>query len=124
MPTPTEIVLDFIDAWNKLDLPRAIGLMAPDIFYHNIPMAPAKGLAEVQALFATFPPFKGCDWTVHHLAANGPVVLTERTDRFQLESGKWASVRVMGTFEINADGKIQAWRDYFDLAEMMREFGG
>jgi limonene-1,2-epoxide hydrolase len=28
----------------------------------------------------------------------------------------------MGTFEINDAGKIQNWRDYFDMAEMQREF--
>jgi limonene-1,2-epoxide hydrolase len=122
--TPQQIVEDFIDAWNQLDLPRAMGHMAPDIFYHNIPMTPCKGLAEVQAMFAQFPPMTAVEWTTHHIAASGNVVLTERTDRFRLASGKWAAIRVMGTFEINANGKIQAWRDYFDMAEFQREFAG
>jgi limonene-1,2-epoxide hydrolase len=29
----------------------------------------------------------------------------------------------MGTFELNDAGKIVRWRDYFDSAEFVREFG-
>ena len=29
----------------------------------------------------------------------------------------------MGTFEVNADGKITAWRDYFDLNQFMSQMG-
>jgi limonene-1,2-epoxide hydrolase len=36
--------------------------------------------------------------------------------------GRWRAIRVSGTFEINAEGKITHWRDYFDLAEFQREF--
>jgi limonene-1,2-epoxide hydrolase len=48
-------------------------------------------------------------------------VLTERTDKF-LVGGTWRAIRVMGTFEVNTEGKIARWRDYFDLAEFQREF--
>jgi len=30
---------------------------------------------------------------------------------------------VMGTFEVNAAGKITAWRDYFDMAQFMKQMG-
>ena len=35
-----------------------------------------------------------------------------------------AAVRVMGTFELDENGLIAAWRDYFDMGEMQREFAG
>ncbi len=41
-------------------------------------------------------------------------MLTERLDQFDLANGKKISIPVMGTFEIE-NGKIKAWRDYFDL---------
>jgi limonene-1,2-epoxide hydrolase len=47
--------------------------------------------------------------------------MTERTDKF-LVGGKWRAIRLMGIFEINTDGKVQHWRDYFDMAEFQREF--
>jgi limonene-1,2-epoxide hydrolase len=46
-------------------------------------------------------------------------VLTERVDRFVFGETPVA-VPVMGAFEIR-DGKISAWRDYFDLASMTRQ---
>ena len=51
------------------------------------------------------------------------VVMNERTDRFHRQGGRWAALRVMGVFELRG-GKILAWRDYFDLAEVQRELGG
>ncbi|MGH9080662.1 MAG: limonene-1,2-epoxide hydrolase family protein [Acidimicrobiales bacterium] len=36
---------------------------------------------------------------------------------------KVASLPVMGTFEIR-DGKISAWRDYFDLAQITAMLSG
>jgi limonene-1,2-epoxide hydrolase len=54
------------------------------------------------------------DWITLNIAANGSVVLTERIDNFKMSHGKDVSVPVMGTFEIE-NGKIKAWRDYFDL---------
>jgi limonene-1,2-epoxide hydrolase len=111
--SPQAVVEDFIAAWVRLDMDRVYALLHPEVFYHNIPMAPTTGHAEMRAFFAGFPPFEEADWTVHAIAANGPLVLTERTDRFKMQ-GKWVSIRVMGTFEVE-DGLITKWRDYFDL---------
>jgi len=44
-------------------------------------------------------------------------VLTERTDYLDGPGGAIV-IRVMGACEIR-DGKIAAWRDYFDLAQAM-----
>ena len=48
------------------------------------------------------------------------MVLTERIDRFTI-NGKQIALPVMGTFEIDAQGKISAWRDYFDLAQFTEQ---
>lgn len=120
--TPQETVEAFIDAWNRLDMEAAFGLMADDIVWHNIPLEPANGKAAVEAMMQGMPPMEGCNWETHAIAANGNTVLTERTDNFVLAGGKKASIRVMGAFEINADGKVSQWRDYFDGAEFQREF--
>ena len=34
----TEIVLDFIDAWNTMDWDKAAGLLDDNVVWHNIPM--------------------------------------------------------------------------------------
>ena len=116
-----ETVLAFIAAWNRRDLAAIGGALAPDCLYHNIPMEPRRGRAEiVDGLRGLVEGCSEIDWRVHHIAGDGAgVVLTERTDDF-VRDGKRISVRVMGTFELS-DGLISAWRDYFDLQEYVRQ---
>ena len=61
------------------------------------------------------------DFRVINIAANGPVVMTERVDVFTLP-GKSFELPVMGTFEVNG-GKINAWRDYFDMNQFTSRMG-
>ena len=60
--------------------------------------------------------FEKLEFEIHHLASDGPTVLTERTDHFTL-NGKTAPLPVMGAFHV-VDGKITAWRDYFDMGQV------
>ena len=119
--TPEDTVKSFLAAWSRGDLEGAYRMMADDIVWHNIPMEPAHGVEACRALMAGFPPREGIDFETHHIAASGSIVMTERTDRF-LIGGRWRNIRLMGIFEINADGCIGQWRDYFDMAEFQREF--
>ena len=118
------IILDFIDAWNRLDYDAIYAAMTDDIYYHNIPMEPVVGKTSASAMIRAFMAnFAACEWTTHNIAATCNIVLTERTDRFTHFDGKVAAIRVMGVFELSDAGKITHWRDYFDSAEMAREFG-
>ena len=45
---------------------------------------------------------------------------TIRTDGFRL-GDKWIKLPVAGVFELNDDGKIKLWRDYFDLEDFNRQ---
>ncbi len=116
-----QIVVNFMAAWNRTDLDAAYAMMADDIVWHNIPMEPAVGIDACKALMASFPPAEGIDFDTQHISSKGNVVMTERIDRF-LIGGRWRNIRLMGIFEINPDGKIGKWRDYFDMAEFQREF--
>ena len=76
-------------------------------------MAPLNGKTEAMQMIRGMQP-QSVDWEVLNIAENGNVVLTERVDNFVMADGKAVSLPVMGTMEL-ADGKICAWRDYFDL---------
>jgi limonene-1,2-epoxide hydrolase len=52
----------------------------------------------------------------------GNVVLTERVDTFTIGQVV-APLPVMGTFEVR-DGKISAWRDSFDMAQITAMLSG
>lgn len=121
--TPQETVEAFIQHWNACDVEAMIALCADDITYHNIPMEPIHGTAAMRAMVEGFlGNIAACDWVTHAIAANGNVVLTERTDGFTFKDGRRAAIRVMGTFVLDDAGRIAQWRDYFDMAEFQREF--
>ena len=111
----TQIVLDFIAAWNRMDWDAVVSAFSEDVLYHNIPMDPLKGKAAVTEFITTGMDLDAVDWQLLAIAENGNKVLTERVDNFYLVGGKAVSMPVMGTFEI-VNGQITAWRDYFDLA--------
>ena len=121
MPTAEEVVRDFCAAASTRDPAVLRGFLADDVVYHNIPMEPAEG---IDATMAVIDMFLGmCDaleFEVHHVASDGTTVLTERTDIFTIK-GKSAPLPVMGAFQV-VDGKITAWRDYFDMAQVTAMF--
>jgi limonene-1,2-epoxide hydrolase len=113
------LVQRFCAAWNKADIPTIMDFFADDAVYHNMPIQAIQGKDAIKGMIEQFmAPFDGCDWQVLHIAAAGDVVLTERVDKFL--GAKQIELPVMGTFEIK-DGKIGAWRDYFDLAAWTRQ---
>jgi len=105
------------------DIDRLRPLLTDDVVYHNIPMEPANGLeATLDALSGLFAMFETIEFKVLNLASEGDVVLTERVDILSTDTAT-APVPVMGIFEVR-DGRISAWRDYFDLAQVGRLLGG
>jgi limonene-1,2-epoxide hydrolase len=111
---PVQVVRDFCAAWSDLDLDAILAFFAADAVYHNIPMDPMTGTDAIRTTITGFTTgVESIEFRVDHIAASGPVVLTERVDIFTMP-GKRIELPVMGTFEVH-DGTITAWRDYFDL---------
>ena len=122
MPSAEQVVRDFCAAASSRDPELLRSFFSDDVVYHNIPMEPAEGIEATMAVIKTF--FGMCDaldFEVHHLASDGTTVLTERTDTFTIK-GTTAPLPVMGAFHV-ADGKITAWRDYFDMGQVTTIFG-
>jgi limonene-1,2-epoxide hydrolase len=115
MASNSELVREFIGAWEAKDVDGVVSRMTADAVYLNVGLSESKGH---EAIRATVAPFVAAAsevrWAIHHIAETAAgVVLTERTDVFVI-GGKTISVAVMGIFEF--DGPlIKAWRDYFDL---------
>jgi limonene-1,2-epoxide hydrolase len=120
--TPTETVTAFCAAWEAGDIDAIIGYFADDAIYHNIPVDPLQGHEAIRGMIAMFTAgVERIEFQVRNIAADGDVVLTERLDVFH-HSDKTISLPVMGTMEVR-DGKIVAWRDYFDLNQYMTQAG-
>lgn len=112
-----QIVTDFCNAVARRNVEELVGFFSTDAVYHNIPIAPVQGRDAIAATLRGFlAPSTEAEFEVLAIAGEGRTVLTERIDRFTI-NGKQIALPVMGTFEIDAQGKISAWRDYFDLAQ-------
>ena len=121
MPSAEQVVRDFCAAASTRDPAVLRAFFSDDVVYHNIPMAPAEGIEATMAVIGMFLGLcEALEFEVHHLASDGTTVLTERTDIFTLK-GKSAPLPVMGAFDV-VDGKITAWRDYFDMAQVTAMF--
>ena len=122
MASAEQVVRDFCAAVRDRDPDAIRAFFSDDVVYHNIPMDPAEG---IEATMATIDMFlsicEGLEFEIHHLASDGAAVLTERTDTFTMQ-GKTAPLPVMGVFHVR-DGKITAWRDYFDMGQVNAIFG-
>ena len=98
-----------------------LGFFTEDAVYHNIPFDPVQGKPAIEATLRLFLDPKGkAEFAVRALAASGSTVLTERIDRFMF-GGKQVELPVMGAFEVTPQGKISAWRDYFDMAQFTKQ---
>ena len=118
MANAETIVNSMITACTHRDIDRVMTHFHDDAIYHNIPLAPVQGLGAIRAVLAGFlDSATDVDWRIHLSVANAAgIVMNERTDCFTLPAGR-LELRVMGVFEVR-EGRIAAWRDYFDMAPL------
>ncbi|MBN6040264.1 limonene-1,2-epoxide hydrolase family protein [Amycolatopsis sp. 195334CR] len=120
---PSELVAEFCRAWATPRPAEIAAYFTEDAVYHNIPLPPVHGRAAIEEFLTGFcAAFEGIEFIVHRQICDGPVVMNERTDVLRRRDGKEVRLPVMGTFEI-ADGRIAAWRDYFDLSAVTEALG-
>jgi limonene-1,2-epoxide hydrolase len=121
--SPVEVVRRFCGRWADGDLDAIVASFTDDAVYHNMPIDPVVGPEAIRAFIEGF--LGGVDkvtFEVRNIAADGDVVLTERVDVFEAP-GTRIELPVMGAFELR-DGRIAAWRDYFDLQTFMNGMAG
>ena len=121
---PDRIVREFCAAWSRADVEAIVGAFTPDAVYHNIPMEPCEGMDAIRTFVAGF--FESIGSAVHFDIRNqivsGNLVMNERVDTIVMQTGEVA-LPVCGVFELTADGKISAWRDYFDMGQFSGDLG-
>lgn len=121
MPTPIKTVEAFLA---MLEQPGGFtaGVQAfftPQTRYLNVGMSDTTGIEQALAFVKGFEASMGATSMradMLAIAATGNTVMTERIDHLIGTDGKTVvSITLMGIFEVE-DGKITAWRDYFDTA--------
>jgi len=113
---PIELVRRFCSEWSTMDVDDFVSYFTDDAVYHNVPMEPCVGRDEIRTFAEEFiGSMQGLDVEIHHILADGPIVVTERTD-VVVYPHVTIRVPIMGIFEID-DGKIARWREYFDMKQ-------
>ena len=88
MESPIELVRRFCAAWSdNVGAAELAAFFTDDAVYHNIPLAPVTGREAIANTIASFirpgaPGIEGIEFRVINIAADGPVVMTERVDVF------------------------------------------
>ena len=107
------MVREFLAAWERRDTDHIVEAFADDGVYHSVPLTPIVGKAAIREFVAGFEDVPPGRLIVHHQVATETVVLNERTDHITM-NGRPVALPICGVFEIE-DGRIKAWREYFDL---------
>jgi limonene-1,2-epoxide hydrolase len=122
------VVTEFMDAWGDgtrrdPDVEKILSMLSDGIVWQLwVPGGPTlrgreaiRADIERQLGFATF---MRCGPI--HVASNGPIVFTERTDEFRSRD-LVVEHHLVAVFEVDDDGKIAAWREYFDPEDVNRQ---
>ncbi|MEU8901130.1 limonene-1,2-epoxide hydrolase family protein [Nocardia sp. NPDC048505] len=112
-------VREFFTALELSAVDEALELLHPDIVWKNTSLPDVRGLRRVGAVLRGLDREAfGFGVEIHHIAADGDIVLTDRTDYLRagpLTVGFW----VTGTFELR-DGRIVLWHDHFSFENFFR----
>jgi limonene-1,2-epoxide hydrolase len=116
-------VRQFLDAWAGRDLEAILRNFAPNSVYHNVPVAPIRGIDGIRKIFQTFLDlFPDARLEIISLASAPNLVIAERVDHFTLHDGRKIKLPVTGVFVLE-NGLIQRFSDYFDLGDWERQSG-
>jgi len=123
MSAQTDLVTRFFRAWEPAyGFRNAMAeFLTQDVEYENVGLTNTRGRDDAIKTIEGFVQgmgFASMSVQMRAIVSNGNTVMTERVDDlFDAQGRRLASLRVMGTLELR-DGKICAWRDYFDSAAM------
>lgn len=123
------IVRKFLAAWgdeaHRPDVNTIVSMFAPDgqwtLYVPNGPVIRGRAAlrAEIERQLGYV------SWTrcgLVHIMSDDHRVITERMDQF-CKNGHVVSHALMAVYELDDDGLITAWREYFDTWDLARQSG-
>jgi len=106
----------FIEVCVRADAEEFASYFNEDAVWWNAPWQPVKGCHAIrEAMRQGAAHMSALPWEIRHIIADRNLVMTERVDHF-LVGEKHITVPCVGVFELQ-DGRISAWRDYWDLRQ-------
>jgi limonene-1,2-epoxide hydrolase len=113
-------VREFLAAWSDGDASRLADYFTDDAVFQMMPRGESvAGRGAIHDDFkAQLEWVKDCDFEVKTVSTGGSTVFAERIDRMKV-AGAPIAIPVVGVFEFASDEKMTAWRDYFDMQQVM-----
>jgi len=106
----------FLEVCVRADAEEFASYFNEDAVWWNAPWRPIQGRDAIrEAMRRGAGGMRALPWDIRHILADGNVVVTERIDHFLVGENR-ISVPCAGVFELR-DGRISAWRDYWDLRQ-------
>ena len=107
-----------MDCWCRLDLEDALSRITDGaVFQPDLKAEAARGRDAIRPLWAAYmAAISGYSMEVRQVLASDKVVFMERLERLSTPDGREMSLPIVGVYELDADGKITAWRDYWDTS--------
>lgn len=119
--------LDDFHVGGTPDFTKLASYFAEDGYYQ--PLVPATRRIEGRAAIAAalekqYQTYYECRCEIHASAAMGRYVFTERTDHVTLHAGdRKVGSRVCAVFEMDDNGLVAGWREYWDTGDVMQQMG-
>lgn len=118
-----QTIRNYYAAWLRDDLDALFALCTDDLIAVNVPIGPIHGKAAAREFFEKFG--RGMSekrYDIERILVSGDVAAVEGVENY-LKKGKAVSLPYMSMFRFAADGRIQEWRDYFDVQTILRQLG-
>ena len=126
-----DVVTAFVAAQATQDVEQAMPYVATNIVFENVPFPPGhetRGADQLRASMVVWmTTATRVKWTILNQMVDGEYVLHERVDEFWypeglFPGGSYCAFRVAAAWHVR-DGRIQLWRDYYDLAVIPNTLG-
>jgi len=116
-----KFVLDFMDCWRRHDLEGLMSRITDDAVYTpDLVTPPIKGRDAIRKEWAGY--IERMPWyelIVRNIVSSDNLVFLEREERFKLPEDKPMAINIIalvGVYEFAEDGRICAFRDYYDTS--------
>jgi limonene-1,2-epoxide hydrolase len=113
---------EIFECWSTLDWDRILAWFTEDASFQSMMREPTCGRNNIRELFThAMQNVTRVNIQLHNLVASKNVVFAERVDEFEI-GGRSGRLPVVCVLEFR-EGRIAAWRDYYDRETLIREMG-
>lgn len=119
MSSPIERLRALMEVSKARDKAAFLAFFAPGIEYHyHVGTRPLVGVEWVDRFITRYwANHSETEWVLTNWAQNDDKVLTEGREDYVNADGVKVSHPYMGIIEFDGDGRIVAWRDYFQMKD-------